>query len=53
MLDVIGVGGATSSTEAAHVASFSARGMTTWELPNGYGRVKPDIVTVAKDIMGK
>ncbi|KJE95552.1 membrane-bound transcription factor protease [Capsaspora owczarzaki ATCC 30864] len=40
--DVIGVGGLDIS---GHVASFSSRGMTTWELPHGYGRVKPDIVT--------
>jgi membrane-bound transcription factor site-1 protease len=23
------------------VASFSSRGMTTWQLPEGYGRPKP------------
>jgi membrane-bound transcription factor site-1 protease len=38
---VIGVGGITYRDK---IASFSSRGMTTWELPNGYGRVKPDIV---------
>ena len=27
------------------IARFSSRGMTTWELPGGYGRLKPDIVT--------
>ena len=31
-LDVIGVGGLDY---ADHIASFSSRGMTTWELPTG------------------
>ncbi len=39
--DVIGVGGINYRDK---IASFSSRGMTTWELPSGYGRVKPDIV---------
>ena len=39
--DVIGVGGINYGDR---VAPFSSRGMTTWELPQGYGRVKPDIV---------
>lgn len=26
--------------------------MTTWELPSGYGRVKPDVVTFGKSIRG-
>ena len=26
------------------VARFSARGMSTWELPWGYGRLKPDVL---------
>ncbi len=41
-LDVIGVGGINSEEQ---IAKFSSRGMTTWELPSGYGRVKPDVVT--------
>jgi len=41
MADVIGVGGINSM---GRLASFSSRGMTTWELPSGYGRVKPDIL---------
>ncbi|VDN59243.1 unnamed protein product [Dracunculus medinensis] len=41
-MDVIGVGGINSDLK---IARFSSRGMTTWELPGGYGRVKPDIVT--------
>jgi hypothetical protein len=36
--DVIGVGGINY---LSRVADFSSRGMTTWELPGGYGRVKP------------
>ena len=48
-MDVIGVGGITQDDS---VAPFSSRGMTTWELPKGYGRVKPDIVTLSKDISG-
>jgi hypothetical protein len=35
-----------------NIASFSSRGMSTWELPNGYGRVKPDIVAYGRDVMG-
>ena len=27
-------------------------GMTTWELPEGYGRVKPDIVTYGHMVRG-
>ena len=26
--------------------------MTTWELPGGYGRVKPDIVTFGSSVRG-
>ncbi|CAN0170130.1 unnamed protein product, partial [Ectocarpus sp. 12 AP-2014] len=26
--------------------------MTTWELPGGYGRVKPDLVAVAQSVLG-
>ena len=36
-MDTIGVGGINFDDEIAH---FSSRGMTTWELPNGYGRLK-------------
>ena len=48
-LDVIGVGGINSEDQ---IAKFSSRGMTTWELPAGYGRVKPDIVTYSTHIRG-
>ena len=34
------------------IASFSSRGMTTWELPAGYGRVKPDITTFVSMVYG-
>ncbi|VVA10621.1 Hypothetical predicted protein [Prunus dulcis] len=47
--DVIGVGGIDYSD---HIASFSSRGMSTWEMPHGYGRVKPDVVAYGRDIMG-
>eukprot|EP01065_Artemidia_motanka_P043110 TRINITY_DN5927_c0_g1_i1.p1 TRINITY_DN5927_c0_g1~~TRINITY_DN5927_c0_g1_i1.p1 ORF type:complete len:1091 (+),score=324.76 TRINITY_DN5927_c0_g1_i1:53-3325(+) len=40
--DVLGVGGVTQSRR---MAPFSSRGMSTWELPRGYGRIKPDVVT--------
>ncbi|GAB2268270.1 Membrane-bound transcription factor site-1 protease [Dionaea muscipula] len=47
--DVIGVGGIDYSD---HIASFSSRGMSTWEIPHGYGRVKPDVVAYGRDIIG-
>jgi len=48
-LDVIGIGGITDSDQ---IARFSSRGMTTWELPSGYGRVKPDLVTYGDGVWG-
>ena len=48
-MDVIGVGGIDYHN---NIASFSSRGMSTWELPNGYGRVKPDVVAYGRDVMG-
>jgi membrane-bound transcription factor site-1 protease len=48
-LDVIGVGGIDF---AEKLASFSSRGMTTWELPHGYGRVKPDILAYGQSVQG-
>ncbi|KAF6134118.1 hypothetical protein GIB67_013515 [Kingdonia uniflora] len=39
--DVIGVGGIDYNDR---IASFSSRGISTWEMSHGYGRVKPDIV---------
>lgn len=50
-IEVIGVGGVTR--DGNDVVSFSSRGMTTWELPFGAGRVKPDLVTLAEDIAGE
>ncbi|KAG4180139.1 hypothetical protein ERO13_A10G147200v2 [Gossypium hirsutum] len=47
--DVIGVGGIDYSD---HIASFSSCGMSTWEIPHGYGRVKPDVVAYGREIMG-
>ena len=48
-MDVIGVGGIDQTNK---IARFSSRGMTTWELPLGYGRVKPDIVTYGASVRG-
>eukprot|EP00096_Caligus_rogercresseyi_P013423 TRINITY_DN6068_c0_g1_i1.p1 TRINITY_DN6068_c0_g1~~TRINITY_DN6068_c0_g1_i1.p1 ORF type:complete len:1037 (-),score=259.34 TRINITY_DN6068_c0_g1_i1:50-3160(-) len=48
-MDVIGVGGINFEDQ---IARFSSRGMTTWELPSGYGRVKPDIVTYGSGVRG-
>lgn len=48
-LDVIGVGGIDFKDR---IASFSSRGMTTWELPHGSGRVKPDIVAYGHSVQG-
>jgi membrane-bound transcription factor site-1 protease len=48
-LDVIGVGGIDFKDR---IASFSSRGMTTWELPLGSGRVKPDIVAYGHSVQG-
>ncbi|XP_059622943.1 membrane-bound transcription factor site-1 protease isoform X2 [Phlebotomus argentipes] len=47
--DVIGVGGINFED---NIAKFSSRGMTTWELPGGYGRLKPDIVTYGSQVKG-
>ncbi|KAG2718459.1 hypothetical protein I3760_03G221600 [Carya illinoinensis] len=47
--DVIGVGGIDYND---HIASFSSRGMSTWEIPHGYGRIKPDVVAYGREIMG-
>lgn len=48
-MDVIGVGGINFENQ---IARFSSRGMTTWELPGGYGRLKPDIVTYGSAVRG-
>jgi membrane-bound transcription factor site-1 protease len=47
--DVIGVGGIDYNKNIAH---FSSRGMSTWELPGGYGRAKPDVTAYGKDVGG-
>jgi len=47
--DVIGVGGVSKEGE---LAPFSSRGMSTWELPQGTGRAKPDVVAWARDVPG-
>ena len=48
-MDVIGVGGINWEDQ---IAKFSSRGMTTWELPYGYGRIKPDLVTYGSSVRG-
>ncbi|EDW76803.2 uncharacterized protein Dwil_GK20275 [Drosophila willistoni] len=47
--DVIGVGGINFENK---IARFSSRGMTTWELPFGYGRLGLDIVTYGSQVEG-
>ena len=47
--DVIGVGGITFANS---IARFSSRGMSNWEAPLGYGRIKPDIMAYAQDVLG-
>ena len=49
-MEVIGVGAYDQKQE---VAQFSSRGMTTWELPQGYGRVKPDVLALGVGVIGK
>lgn len=48
-LDVIGVGGVNYQDV---ISPFSSRGMTTWELPLGYGRIKPDILAFSEAVVG-
>lgn len=47
--DVIGVGSINFDDK---IARFSSRGMTTWELPLGYGRIGLDIVTYGSQVEG-
>jgi len=47
--DVISVGGIGFDGD---VARFSSRGMTTHNVATGSGRVKPDIVTVGRSVLG-
>ncbi|KAM8707526.1 hypothetical protein ACLKA7_005070 [Drosophila subpalustris] len=47
--DVIGVGSINFDDK---IARFSSRGMTTWELPLGYGRAGLDIVTFGSQVEG-
>jgi len=50
IIEVIAVGGLDTDNET--IASFSSRGMTTWELLWGNGRVKPEILTYSKYVLG-
>ena len=45
MVDVLGVGGWDLESG---VSSFSSRGMTAWDLPKGFGHVKPDLIAPSK-----
>ncbi|KAI6229696.1 Peptidase-S8 domain-containing protein [Aphelenchoides fujianensis] len=47
--DVIGVG---AIDRTGRLAAFSSRGMTSWELRDGYGRVKPDLVAPGVQVRG-
>ena len=38
--------------DEGRLAPFSSRGMSGWELPDGAGRVKPDIVTYGSRVSG-
>lgn len=48
-MEVLAVGGLNSDGET--IPFYSGRGMTTWELSYGMGRVKPDIVTYSHDLV--
>ena len=50
-LHILAVGGHTAPPPQ-RIAGFSARGMTTWELPFGMGRPKPDVVTFGEALLG-
>eukprot|EP00752_Nemacystus_decipiens_P008224 g7354.t1 len=49
-MDTIGVGAVSDNGRG--VAGFQSRGMTTWELPGGHGRVKPDVIAVGQHVLG-
>ena len=45
---MIGVGSLDQSAE--NVAAFSSRGMSTWSLLDGYGIMKPDVLTYGTNV---
>lgn len=47
---MIGVGSLDLSEQK--VAPFSSRGMSTWSLLDGFGIIKPDILTYGTNILG-
>ena len=47
--NVVGVGATNYHDQ---IMGFSSRGMTTWELPAGYGRFKPDVVSYGWHVRG-
>lgn len=50
LYNVIGVGSLDLSEQK--VAPFSSRGMSTWSLLDGFGIIKPDILTFGTNILG-
>lgn len=50
MSEVISVGGLDAYVD--EIAPYSSRGITTEELSYGIGRIKPDILTLSKNILG-
>jgi len=48
-MDVLGIGAVDYSNR---LSSFSSRGMSVQEVPGGYGRPKPDIVTYGSGVLG-
>lgn len=46
---VIGIGGINIENK---ISKFSSKGMTTQELPQGYGRIKPDLITYGTQVYG-
>lgn len=50
LTNVVGVGSLDSSL--TNVAPFSSRGMTTWNLLDGIGNIKPDVITAGFLILG-
>lgn len=49
LISVIGVG---SIDNHENISPFSSRGMTLHELPEGFGRAKPDVVVIGEDVVG-
>jgi len=50
LINVLGIGSLDQSL--TNVASFSSRGMATWNLIEGVGNMKPDLITAGSQILG-